>query len=210
MMLSAPEDADLLNARNWTASNHLPYQANYLEGKFRGWLEGCAVVDHNGEMLDMLRVDAPTSDDEFAAIVHISRNGKKATFDPSTDFIKFPGGSKKFIIQYDSQSHQYWSLVNYVKPEYKGEGKDPASIRNTIALVCSPDLRQWTVRAFVFEHPDTDFHAYQYLSWLFEGNDIILVSRTAFDDEEGGAHNNHDANYMTFYRIKDFRHFCKP
>ena len=30
-------------------------------------------------------------------------------------------------------------------------------------------------------------------------------SRTAYDDGLGGAHNAHDANYLTFHRIADFR-----
>lgn len=31
------------------------------------------------------------------------------------------------------------------------------------------------------------------------------VSRTALDDGIGGAHRGHDANFMTFHRIADFR-----
>ena len=34
---------------------------------------------------------------------------------------------------------------------------------------------------------------------------LIAVSRTAFDDNVGGSHNQHDANYFTFHRIKNFR-----
>jgi hypothetical protein len=41
--------------------------------------------------------------------------------------------------------------------------------------------------------------------WLFDGDDLIVASRTGFDDAEGGAHNFHDANYLTFYRICGFR-----
>jgi hypothetical protein len=33
----------------------------------------------------------------------------------------------------------------------------------------------------------------------------VVVSRTAFDDAEGGARNYHDANSLTFHRVKDFR-----
>jgi len=43
------------------------------------------------------------------------------------------------------------------------------------------------------------------VDWVFEGDDIIFVSRTAFDDDLTGAHNAHDANYLTFHRIQDFR-----
>jgi hypothetical protein len=43
------------------------------------------------------------------------------------------------------------------------------------------------------------------VDWQFDGADILAVSRTAFEDESGGAHRAHDANFMTFHRIRDFR-----
>ena len=52
---------------------------------------------------------------------------------------------------------------------------------------------------------DPHKHAWQYVDWQFEGDDVIFVSRTAFDDSLGGAHGAHDANYLTFHRIIDFR-----
>ena len=57
----------------------------------------------------------------------------------------------------------------------------------------------------ILEHPDPEKHGFQYLDWLIEGNDIVFVCRTAFDDESGGAHNYHDANFLTFHRIPNFR-----
>ena len=48
-------------------------------------------------------------------------------------------------------------------------------------------------------------HAFQYVDWQFERDDLIAVSRTAFDDAFGGAANQHDANYLTFHRIERFR-----
>jgi hypothetical protein len=77
--------------------------------------------------------------------------------------------------------------------------------RNTLALCSSPDLRNWEVRSIVLYHPDREKHGFQYVDWVFDGAGIIAVSRTAFDDEEGGAHNQHDANYLTFHRISGFR-----
>ena len=48
-------------------------------------------------------------------------------------------------------------------------------------------------------------HAFQYVDWQFEGADIVFVSRTSFEDGLGGANDAHDANYMTFHRVLDFR-----
>lgn len=201
-MMSAPADSDLLRAENWTASNRLGRDPSWLGGTFGGWLEGNAVVTPQGGIVDILRADSP-SDDEKAAILEISADGKQASFDPAKDFVDFPGGSKKFSIRHDPQSGLYWSLVNYIPKDFR-KNKAP-STRNTVALVSSPDLRSWQVKALILHHPDVATHGFQYLDWLFEGDDLAVVCRTAYDDGLGGAHNFHDANYMTFHRIKGFR-----
>ena len=202
-MLSAPLDADLLDAASWTASNFLPGDKTWVGGTFGGWLEGNAVVTRDGDLLDILRVDT-TGYPEKAAAVHISRDGRTATFDPARDFCDFPGGAKKFSIRYDAQSKLYWSLASIVPPQFQGKGK-PGGVRNTLALICSPDLTNWTVRRILLQHADTKKHGFQYVDWLFEGDDIIAVCRTAYDDEQGGAHNFHDANFLTFHRVACFR-----
>jgi hypothetical protein len=201
-MLSAPEDADLLVAKNWTASNRLGRDPAWLEGKFGGWLEGNAVVAPAGTIVDILRVDTKTQP-EKAAIIEITADGREATFDPASGFIDFPGGAKKFNIRYDAVSRHYWSLVNQTLPQHAGEVAP--RVRNAVALVRSPDLRKWEVRCLLLYHPDVKFHGFQYADWLIDGDDIIAAIRTAFDEKAGQAHNQHDANYLTFHRWPNFR-----
>jgi hypothetical protein len=69
----------------------------------------------------------------------------------------------------------------------------------------SQDLQHWEARCLLLHHPDVARHGFQYLDWLFDGEDLIVASRTACDDGLGGAHNNHDANLLTFHRIERFR-----
>ncbi|WP_339926315.1 sialidase family protein [uncultured Cyclobacterium sp.] len=206
-MLSAPVDADLLQADSWTSSNILYYDSTYLDGNFGGWLEGNAVVDKEGQIWDMLRVDDRSTLEEKAARVKISADGKTATFDPSTGFIAFPGGSKKFTIRYDEESDLYWTIANVIPEEVKKslDSTNPASIRNTQALFSSPDLINWEQKKILLQHEDVKKHGFQYVDWLFNGKDILFLSRTAYDDGVGGAHNNHDANFLTFHKIKKFR-----
>ena len=201
-MLSAPEDADLLKAASWTGSNRLSRDPQWLGGKFGGWLEGNAVADLDGGMVDLLRVD-DRPEGNTAAVVHISADGRTATFDPADGFRTFPGGCKKFTVRWDPASRLYWSLANFVPARHRGG--NPERTRNTLALVASPDLRQWTVRAVVLHHPDVEKHGFQYADWQFDGDDLIAVCRTAFDDAEGGAENQHNANFLTFHRIRGFR-----
>ncbi len=204
MMMSADTDADLLDAKSWRFSNYLARNPAWLNGTFNAWLEGNAVVTPKGGIVDILRVDTtPKATGESAAIVRINRNGKKAAFDPEKDFIHFPGGSKKFAIRYDPETKRYWSLTNYVPDKHKGS--KPAATRNTLALASSHDLRAWTVNCVLLYHPDVEKHGFQSVDWQFDGNDIVAACRTACDDGLGGAHNMHDANFLTFHRFKDFR-----
>jgi hypothetical protein len=206
-MMSVSADADLLNAANWTFSNRILGNPRWLDGQFRGWLEGNAVVTPQGRIVTVLRVDSPL-DDERAAIVEISADGRRASFDPATGFISFPGGAKKFSIRADPRGGGYWALTNDVPPARR-RGL-PSKTRNTLALTHSRDLYDWQVRAVLLEHPDPERHGFQYVDWLYDGDDLIALVRTAFDDGQGGAHNQHDANYLTFHRFAKFRELGTP
>ena len=201
-MLSVPVDADLLNAANWTFCEFLPSDRAWNGGDMGAWLEGNAVVTPAGELVDVLRVQT-RSPDEKAALVRISPDGKKASFDPATGFVPFPGGGKKFTIRFDPPGRLYWSLATIVPERHRAE--NPGGIRNTLALVSSPDLKQWTTRTVLLYHPEVKYHGFQYVDWLFDGDDLIAACRTAYDDGLGGAHSNHDANFLTFHRWPGFR-----
>jgi hypothetical protein len=192
-VMSVPVDADLLDAGNWTFSNRLQFDPAWLpfEAERPGWLEGNVVVTPEGKLVNMLRFNDDRGD--RAAIVDISDDGATLSFDPRTGFIDFPGGRTKFTIRFDPVTKRYWSLVN--------KQTSPDAFRNILALTSSTDLREWKVESIILEHPDEGNHAFQYVDWLFDGDDIIAVSRTAWD----GSHNAHDANYMTFHRVKGFR-----
>ncbi len=202
-MMSAPAHGDLLDAGRWTFSNLLPGQAAWLGGKFGGWLEGNAVVDPAGRLVNLLRVDHPDHP-EKAALLSVSPDGRTIAFDAATGFVDFPGGAKKFAIRHDPASGRYWSLANRVTAEFQ-TGRHPASTRNTLSLVSSDNLRDWSDHGTVISHPDVTRHGFQYVEWIFDGDDLLAASRTAFDDTAGGAVNYHDANHLTFHRIENFR-----
>jgi hypothetical protein len=191
-VMSAPADANLLDADSWTSSNRLRFEPGWPG---RAWLEGNIVVTPDNKLVNILRVE--NKEQELAAVVRVSQDGKSVSFDPEKDFIHFFGGTNKFTIRPDPVTRRYWSLVN--------KQKDPDAYRNVLTLVSSPDSRDWRVESVILQHPDNEKHAFQYVDWLFEGDDIIAVSRTAYEDGLGGAHRAHDANYLTFHRIANFR-----
>lgn len=204
LTISIAKDDDLLQAKNWIQSNLLTQDSTYLDHQFLGWLEGNAVASPTGEMLNILRVHTLNQHKEYAAITKISADGKTISFDSNNGFVDFPGGSKKFTIRYDKKSKKYWTLANYIPKKYKGI-KQLDRIRNTLALCSSNDLKNWTVNSVIIQHEDYEHHGFQYANWAIEDNDIIALSRTAFDDGIGGANDYHNSNYLTFHRIKNFR-----
>lgn len=143
-MMSAPVDAELLDPKSWTISNAIARDASWLGGDFSAWLEGNAVVDPGGNLVNILRADL-SKVPERAAIIRISADGETATFDAETDFIEFPGGAKKFTIRKDPAGPGYWSLASIV-PEVTSGTTSPPTWRRCHSPV-SPAVRSrsWTL-----------------------------------------------------------------
>ena len=195
--LSAPANADLLDHASWSFSRQFEHVWSMSQ-----WIEGNMVVAPDGTLVDFLRTNYrgnAWSDAHLdrAAIVRVDANGGRLTHDRECDELAFPGGGTKFTIRHDPVSGRYVSLVN--------KQTDPPAWRNRLYLSSSADLRRWEGHDLLLEHPDTKNHAFQYVDWEFEGEDIVFASRTAYDDGQGGAHRAHDANFLTFHRIEGFR-----
>ncbi|MFM7818160.1 MAG: sialidase family protein [Verrucomicrobiota bacterium] len=202
-VLSAPVDADLLDAASWKTTRFLSSDRSWNGGDMGAWLEGNVVVAPDGRLVNILRVDTQGLP-ERAAWVSIDGPEEDLRFDPRDGFITLPGGSKKFTIRFDPRSRRYWTLASVVPRGWEPAGK-PARTRNTLGLVSSSDLTTWSIRCHLLHDPDRDHVGFQYVDWLFDGDDLIAVCRTAFPDGLGGAHSAHDANFLTFHRIRRFR-----
>ncbi|MBN1672274.1 MAG: exo-alpha-sialidase [Kiritimatiellae bacterium] len=192
-VMSARAGSNLLDAENWVCSNRLAFDPAWLPGEQPGWLEGNVVVTPQDGLDNILRVNTVPAFGRAAAAT-VSTSGKQLSFQPETGFIPFPGGMSKFTIRHDPVSRRYWALVNKVTT-------GNAHQRSVLALSSSADLRLWRAETVILEHADEEKVGFQYADWQFDGEDIIAVCRTAFDD----APNFHDANYLTFHRVKGFR-----
>lgn len=201
VLISAPLGADLLRRDSWIFSDIIYQSPTWLDGTFNGWLEGNAVALPDGRVGDLLRVSCPSS--TIAALVTLGDDGHSLEFSPDTGFVELPGGATKFAVRQDPTTGEYWTLANPEAP--RDIGRSDGCIRNTLALFKSTDLRTWKLRHVPLYHRDPKRHAFQYVDWLFEGDDLVVASRTAWDDDHGGAHTAHDANYLTFHRIGNFR-----
>jgi hypothetical protein len=210
-MMSIKDDADLLVASNWkTTTNGLNYNSTYYNGYFRGWLEGNAVIGTDNQVKLVLRVFDWSKINEKIAIANVNVSGSGSTFSSSLSFSDpsgfklMPGGQKKFSIKKIGST--YYTLSNVVQQaEFDAianrTDKYVSDVRNTLALISSSDLENWTVNKILLYDSDFDYHGYQYADWVMSGNDIYAVVRTADDDAFGGADSHHNANYITFHKF---------
>ena len=204
-VMSAPAGADLLDAASWTSTPRLASAAAWLGGQMNGWLEGNAVVAPDGSVKNILRVDTDPNQDDIAAMIGVSADGAAAAFDPAADpaadgtgFLTLPGATKKFVIRRDAVGGYYWTLSNYILPQ--DLGGNPERTRNTLALLRSPDLVHWEVRSVLLHHPDVATCGFHYADWQFDGDDIVALSRSAWD-----GRSQHDSNIILFHRFAGFR-----
>jgi hypothetical protein len=88
---------------------------------------------------------------------------------------------------------------------------DDAPQRNILSLTSSEDLLNWRIERDVLNYAENGWYedvgkvGFQYADWQFDGEDIIFLSRTAIN----GAYSFHNANYLTFHRIKGYRSATK-
>ncbi len=209
-VMSAPVNSDILKASSWTISETVNFPRDMICKIHSGWLEGNVVERPNGKIANIMRVHGIT--DEVAAYVEFDgKLGKKATFTKDM-FVRLPGACKKFTMRYDPISKRYYALSNWT-PEnmrnrplnaHKSTNKAERS-RHTLALISSDDFEVWKVDRVVLRATNAEHEAFQYVDWVFDGDDIIAISRTSCFDGVTEADNQHNSNMATFHRVKDFR-----
>ena len=200
-LLSADENADLMKAENWNLTKPLAYNPGWegaVKGDSRGLLEGSAVVSPCGEILNILgyRTGGCEPDRNRAIILKGDMNDpdKRLEFFKTVDFY---GNRAKFSVVYDGVSGYYFSIVNRLDDE------NQPGMRNIASLSVSPDLEHWRIVCDLLNcsGEDSSKVAFQYIDFLFDNEDILFLSRTAFNR----AASYHDNNYITFHRVKNFR-----
>jgi len=200
MVASADENADLLDAKNWAFSEPVPYDPAWegtAEGESKGCIEGCLTVAPDGHLVNVMRyqIEKCTPSYGLAVVMRVfpEEPERPQKFER---VIRFPGNHSKFMIKRDPVTGLYLSLVSYLDESH------PTG-RNLLSLIASPDLDNWTKVTDVFDyaHLSEKEVGFQYVDFEIEGEDLLYLSRTAWD----GAHNFHDANYSVFSRMKNFR-----
>lgn len=200
-LLSVSVDSDLLKAENWHLTEPLVYDTSWngsVLGDTRGFLEGNALVLPNGKIANILRYATDKGTPNYGLIPILEGNTEKPDQKLSFGkYVPFPGNLSKFDILLDEISGYYYSIVCRIH-----DSEHPVA-RNLLSLLRSPDLEHWEIVKDLIDYSHEDYKTtgFQYVSFLFDGDDILYLSRTAFN----GAKSYHDNNYITFHRITDFR-----
>jgi len=202
-VMSAPVGSDLLDAASWTRSNGITTQSSWLDGTFTFWTEGQVVASPETGVVVMPKIDGLP----YTGLIQATSPGG-VTFDGDTDFVSLPGAEKKFGAKYDPVSQKFYVLSNPVLPAHAGE-TTPQLTRTTGAVLSSRDLRHWDVEKLFLFTPHIDNgswgEAFQYFNFDFDGDDMVIASRTAFDVGDPEPPRGHDSNLLTFHKIEDFR-----
>ncbi|AQQ10231.1 hypothetical protein L21SP3_02059 [Sedimentisphaera cyanobacteriorum] len=208
-LISAPTGADLLKASSWTMTNWASPNGHPLGDEWDGgWTEGQAVASAQTGVYILPKIRGLPHTARIKA-----KSPSKVKFNASAEdaFPHLPGGEKKFGASYDPVSGKFYVLSNPVLDVHKGEGTPPELVRTAGGLLSSEDLINWELqKIFIFtENLDNGSfgEGFQYFNFDFDGDDMVIASRTAFDVGGGDEKppRGHDSNLMTFHKIENFR-----
>lgn len=199
--LSAPiGDYDYTNPEIWTLSEffmHNEYAKSYPDDLIPGAcgaIEGNVISSKDGKLYNFLRYGT-----EKCLLLELDKNTPEGTPE-FKGLIDINITASKFDIVFDDVTQLYFIIGSR-------RDREKNTQRNLLSLFSSEDLFNWNFVCDLIDYRDEDpkYVGFQYISFEIDGDDIIYLSRTAFNC----AANFHDSNYQTFHRIKNFRRLCK-
>jgi len=209
--MSAASSSNLTLSASWSRPGGFPTSSN-------SWLPGTGfnTTDNfigEGQMtyspIEGLVIMPKVRMLSYTAIARVNSVSGAVSFDPDRDFVPLPGGEKKFGVRYDSVSGKYFLLGNPILPANTGSSIARDLIRNTAMVFTSSDLRTWRLEKIFLYSANIDYEGFQYFNFDFDGNDIVIASRTAFDVGGNKPPRGHDSNLLTFHRIPNFRNLTR-
>jgi len=203
-MLSIDADADLMDAASWTYTPFLPYESKWPGapvGEAFGYEEGNAVISPDGVVCNYLRINHANCVPWYgkACVLCCDHKDPEAplTFDRIVDCPL--GSNSKFQISKDEATGKYIMIGTEQSEKTPG--------RTVLSMAVSEDFYTWRVvkRLLDYRNSDSSRIGFQYPEWIFDGDDLLVLIRTAF----GPSSSFHDANYQTFLRVENYQRYIK-
>lgn len=173
---------DLLEPASWSFSNSIPFD---FRAPGLSWLEGSI-------LRDKIILRRHCNGYDTGSLLDYDPTGNRISV-PDDHAIAMPGGCTKFDVKFDGKTKLYWAVVNPVER--------PVGFRNRLALAVSRDLRHWEIRSVIAQHWDAMRYGFHYASWQFDGDDLVLAGRLAWNTTRNG----HDSSHIVFKRVGNFR-----
>lgn len=207
-LLSAPVGSDLLKASSWSITNSPSSAGNPFGDDWQDWTEGQVVAAPWSSVYVLPKIRALP----YTALIRAT-SATSISFNASAPnaFPALPGGEKKFGAGRDPVTNKFYVLSNPVLAAHAGGSTPPELVRTAAGILSSKDLVNWDVEKIYLFTANLDTgsfgEGFQYFNFDLDGDDMVIVSRTAFDVGEGQRKppRGHDSNLMTFHKIQDFR-----
>ncbi len=204
LMASCPVDADPLVPENWSFTEPLIFDKNWdgavadAENTY-GTMEGSPVVGPDGNLYCISRYNYSGGTPPYGVIVayKIDENDPEAPMAFSHTIRMSCNNNSKLAVQRDEVTGRYFCIAN------EAVNEEQAMRRNLLSLFVSDDMNNWRVARRLLNALDQDREkvGFQYVNFLFDGEDILFLSRTAINQAESF----HNTNCITFHRIENFR-----
>ena len=118
MVMSCDENADLLDATNWSFSYPVRFDPTWkgvANGPTNGNIEGTLVVKPDGKLYNIMRYDMTKCVPDHGLVVCYSVNTEDHTAPLEFDkVIELDGNHSKFIIKKDEKSGYYYTLLTRI------------------------------------------------------------------------------------------------
>jgi len=211
--------ADLMDPRAWRMSEPVPFPgvpdaltnpklaaltSQYLEPNVlnvRGRLRVLATVKPKRQ-----------STAGLCAVLDLDDGGKLDL--KFTQYHPMPGGQLKFCVLWDEVSQVFWATANLVVDsqgafEWWAAGEKRGNVRYSsglggndrrfLMLLYGVDGLNWFQAGCVAQAGKIS-QSFMYARPVIDGDDLAIIARSSIN-----APNQHDADYATFHRVRDFR-----
>jgi hypothetical protein len=168
------------------------------------------VIDVNGQLrvLATVKIKRP-SVTGLCAVLDAADDGTRLDL-KFTRYNAMPGGHLKFCILRDDVSKMFWATANLAvdsegifdwaeEARKRGDYKTNANDRRFLMLLYSLDGLNWFQAGCVAQAAKLS-QSFMYARPVIDGDDLAIIARSSVN-----APNQHDADYATFHRVRDFR-----